>query len=82
MPALQSSIEKGWRDEGRGLEEREREKHFREGGAGLNRGRKRMLPLLISKRESFLMLGCLSVLAANATRGTAMKFGFLTSFEE
>lgn len=41
-----------------------------------------MHPLLISKRESCLKSGCLAVLAANATRDAAMKFGFLTSFEE
>lgn len=57
----------GWRDEGGGLEGREREMHFREGcifGGFENR----MHPLLISKRERRLKLKCLAVLAANMTR--------------
>ena len=39
-------------------------------------GGAKMLPLLISKRESFLKLGCSAVLAANATRGDAIEMWF------
>lgn len=67
MPALQSSIANGWRDEGGGLEDRKNGKSISEKVA-LGGFENRMPPLLISRRESCLKLGCLAVLAANATR--------------
>lgn len=67
VPALQSSIAKGWRDEGGVGWKTEKGKCISEKVA-LNGLRIWMHPLLISKRKSCLMLGCLGMLAANATR--------------
>lgn len=47
------------------MEDGEREKHFREGGARWIQ--KQDASLLISKRKSCLKSGCLAALAANAT---------------